>query len=172
MSAFSIRLARPEDAEAFHRVEDDAAALLLEAPSLEGIPIPPTASARDHARTIARGRSLTATVGEVVVGFAAAEPMRRELHLHELSVARAHQRRGIGATLLEALVIDARNSAFRAITLTTFAGLPWNEGFYARHGFVAVENFESHPHLTQSLDRAVALGIPRERRVAMIRFLG
>ena len=54
MSAFSIRLARPEDAEAFHRVEDDAAALLLEAPSLEGIPIPPTASARaSRSRTMA-----------------------------------------------------------------------------------------------------------------------
>lgn len=171
MSGFAIRLARVEDAEGFHRVEDDAATLLRETAALDGIPIPPTASARDHARTIAKGRSLTATIGDGIVGFAAAEPIRRELHLHELSVARAHQRRGIGATLLEALAIDARNSGFRAITLSTFRDVQWNEPFYASHGFVAVENFEGHPHLARSLDQAVALGIPRDRRVAMIRFL-
>lgn len=171
MSPFSIRLARVEDAEAFHRVEDDAAALLREASALAGIPIPPTASARHHAKTIAKGRSLSATIGDDIVGFAAAEPMRRDLHLHELSVARAHQRRGIGATLLEALAIDARNSGFRAITLSTFRDIAWNEPFYARHRFVALENLESHPHLAQSIEGAVSLGIPRERRVAMIRIL-
>ena len=171
MTDWRIRLARPEDAESFHRVEDDAAALLRDAPELAGLPIPPTASARDHARTIARGRSLAATQEDTVIGFAAASPMRRALHLDELSVARTHQRRGIGATLLEALAVDARNSGFRAITLTTFRAIAWNAPFYARHGFVTVENLEEHPHLEQSLRDAEALGIPREQRVAMIRFL-
>lgn len=171
MTDWRIHLAQPEDAAAFHEVEEDAAALLRAAPELEGIPIPPTATAAEHARTIARGRSLTALAGETIVGFAAATPQRRTLHLNELSVARAHQRQGIGATLLGALAIDARNSGFRAITLTTFRELAWNAPFYASHGFTPVENLDEHPDLARSLAEAEALGIPRERRVAMIRFL-
>ena len=171
MTEFSIRLARASDAAAFHRVEEDAAGLLREEPSLAGIPIPPTASPEDHARTIARGRSLTATVGEEVVGFAAAAPEGRELHLHELSVARAYQRRRIGATLLQALAIDARASGYRAITLNTFRDIAWNAPFYARHGFVEMDNLEGRPHLLRSLEAAAALGLPVDRRCAMIRFL-
>jgi GNAT superfamily N-acetyltransferase len=171
MSGFTLRLAQPGDAESFHRVEDDAADLLRDEPSLAGVPIPPTASAEDHARVIAKGRSLTALVGDEIVGFAAAAPVGRELHLHELSVARGHQGRKIGATLLEALAVDARNSGSRAITLNTFRDIPWNAPFYARHGFVEVENFEGRPHLAESQASAIALGLPAQRRCAMIRFL-
>ncbi len=171
MSGFSIRLAQAEDAEDFYRVEEDAAGLLREEPLLEGIPIPATATAEHHAKIIAMGRSLTAVVDDEVVGFAEAGAVRRELHLHELSVARTHQGRGIGATLLGALKIDAHNSGFRAITLNTFRDVPWNAPFYARHGFVEVTNFEGRPHLAESLAGAVALGIPAETRCAMIAFL-
>ena len=168
---FSIRLARKSDAEDFYRVEDDAAELLRNEPSLEGIPIPPTSTVEHHAKVIAMGRSLTAVVGEEIVGFAESGPVRRELHLHELSVARAYQGRGIGATLLRALKIDAGNSGFRAITLNTFRDIPWNAPFYAKHGFVEVDNFEGRPHLAESLAGAVELGMPAESRCAMICFL-
>lgn len=171
MSGFTLRLAQPGDAEAYHRVEEDAAGLLREEPSLAGVPIPPSASSEDHARMIAKGRSLTALVGTEIVGFAAAAPAGRDLHLHELSVARAHQGRKIGATLLEALAVDARNSGYRAITLNTFRDIPWNAPFYTRHGFVEVTNLEGRPHLAESQASAIALGLPAERRCAMIRFL-
>ena len=104
-------------------------------------------------------------------GFAAAARVGRELHLHELSVARAHQGKRIGATLLTALKIDAANSGLRAITLNTYRDIPWNGPFYSRHGFVEIENFEGRQHLVQSLDEAVAFGLPRDRRCAMIHFL-
>ncbi len=171
MSEFTIRLARPEDAPDFFRVEDDAAELLRSEPLLEGIPIPPTATADHHAKVIAMRRSLTALVGDEIVGFAESGQVGRELHLHEMSVARAHQGRGIGTTLLRALKIDARNSGFRAITLNTFRDVPWNAPFYARHGFVEVTEFEGRPHLARSLASAVELGIPAETRCAMICFL-
>ena len=171
MSDFSIRLARAEDAEAFHRVEEDAAALLHEEPSLAGIPVPPSTSAEDYRRTIAAGQCLTAAVGDEVVGFAAAGRVGRELHLHELSVARAHQRKHIGSTLLRALKIDAANSGLRAITLNTYRDIPWNGPFYARRGFVEVDDFETRPHLLRSIEEAVGAGMPRARRCAMIRFL-
>ena len=171
MSEFSIRLARPDDAEAYHRVEEDAATLLHEEPSLAGIPLPPSGTADHYRSVIAKGNCLSATVGDEVVGFAASGRLGRELHLHELSVARAHQGKCIGATLLRALAIDARNCGMRAITLNTYRDIPWNGPFYARHGFVEVENFEGREHLAESLEAAVALGLPRERRCAMIKFL-
>lgn len=171
MSDWHIRLARPEDAEGFHAVEEDAANLLRDEPSLQGVPVPPSQSADEYRKLIRRGHCLTAHEAERVVGFAAAAPVGRELHLHELSVARSHQRCGIGATLLEALAVDARNCGLRAITLSTYLDIPWNAPFYARHGFVELAELESRPHLAQSLETAVTLGLPRERRCAMIRFL-
>lgn len=171
MSDFSIRLARAEDAEAFHEVEEDAASLLREEPSLEGVPVPPSESAEHYRALIRRGNCLAATSRDEVVGFAAAGKIGRELHLHELSVARRSQGQGIGATLLQALAIDARNCGLRAITLNTYRDIAWNGPFYARHGFVEIENFEGREHLLESLEKAAALGMPRERRCAMIKFL-
>ncbi|MGE5952149.1 MAG: GNAT family N-acetyltransferase [Qipengyuania vulgaris] len=171
MSGFSIRLARPEDAQGFHEVEEDAATLLAEEASLEGIPVPPAQSESHYRSLIAKGNCLSAVESEQIVGFAAAGRIGRDLHLHELSVRRSAQRCGIGATLLRALTIDARNCGIRAITLNTFRDIPWNAPFYARHGFVEVENFESRQHLAEALDAAAEFGLPRERRVAMILFL-
>ncbi len=171
MSDWSLRLARAEDAGAFHTVEEDAADLLRQEPSLQGIPVPPSTSAADYHILIGKGHCLSATLNGQVIGFAAARPVGRELHLDEISVSRSHQGKGIGAALLEALAVDAGNSGFRAITLNTYRDIPWNAPFYARHGFVEVENFEGRPHLAESLEGAVALGMPRERRCAMIRFL-
>lgn len=171
MSGYRIRLARPDDAEAFHRVEDDAAILLRDEPSLAGTMLPPSMSASDHARLIAKGRSLTAWHGEEVIGFAALETAGRELHLAELSVARAHQRRGVGSLLLRAAVIDARNSGYRAITLNTYRDIPWNAPFYARFGFVEIEDVGPYPHLARSHEGAAALGLPMDRRCAMILLL-
>ena len=171
MSDFSIRLARPADGEAFHEVEQDAATLLSEEHSLRGVPLPPAESADNYRAMIRRGNCLSATVSDEVIGFAAAGRCGRELHLHELSVARAHQGKGIGATLLRALAIDARNCGLRAITLNTFRDIAWNAPFYARQGFVEIENFEGREHLRDSHDAAVDLGMPGDRRCAMIKFL-
>jgi hypothetical protein len=71
MIPFSIRLARPEDAEGFHTVEEDAAQLLANAPSLAGIPVPPSNSTEEYRAMIAQRHCLTAVSKDAVVGFAA-----------------------------------------------------------------------------------------------------
>lgn len=167
----TLRLARPEDALDFHRVESDAAKELAGVPELRGVSIPPAVSETQHAKTIAKGRSLTASVGNEIVGFAAVRPERRELHLSELSVARRFQRRGVGTMLLRALIVDGRNSGFRAITLTTFRDVAWNAPFYARLGFMEIEDLEGHARLASLLDEEAAIGMPRHLRCAMIRFI-
>ena len=172
MSDWSLRLARADDGEAFHTVEIDAATLLRDDPALVGVPVPPANDADHYRALIRKGRCLTAIAKSQVIGFAAAGPVGRELHLQELSVARVFQRRGVGTTLLKALAVDGRNSGFRAITLNTYRDVPWNGPFYARHGFVELHDLTSRPHLVQSWEKAEAIGLPMERRCAMIRFLG
>ena len=169
---WSLRLARSEDAGAFHRVEEDAADLLRSAPELANSTIPPSRSEQDYARLIRRGYCLSAIAGDEIIGFAAAAPQGRELHLHELSVARSWQRRRIGATLLEALAIDARNSGFRAITLTTWRDIAWNAPFYAAHGFVEVANNDDGAVEDGPVeDGAIEDGAPDLPRCAMVRLL-
>ena len=171
MIPFSIRLARPEDAEGFHTVEEDAAQLLANAPSLAGIPVPPSNSTEEYRAMIAQRHCLTAVSKDAVVGFAATRRHGRELHLHEISVATAFQRQRIGATLLRALKIDARNAGVRAITLHTYRDIAWNAPFYAHHGFEIIEDLTTYPRLKAGQDAAVEFGMPRERRCAMICFL-
>jgi ribosomal protein S18 acetylase RimI-like enzyme len=168
---WSLRLAQPEDAEGFHEVEEDAARLLSREPSLDGLPIPPSRSPEEYRGMIRQRHCLTAISEDQVVGFAATSRIAREVHLHELSVAIAFQRRRIGATLLNALKIDCRNSGVRAITLHTFRDISWNAPFYARHGFVVIEDLQAYPRLAAGHAEAVAFGLPAERRCAMIAFL-
>ncbi|MEL6487947.1 MAG: GNAT family N-acetyltransferase, partial [Pseudomonadota bacterium] len=155
MTDFSIRLARADDAAAFHEVEKDAAQLLQNEPSLLGIPPLPITSADEYRSMIAQGHCLSALSGDQVVGYAATRRHGREIHLHELSVATAFQRRRIGATLLNALKIDARNSGVRAITLHTFRDIDWNAPFYQRHGWIIIEDLTTHPRLASGNQWAI-----------------
>jgi len=130
-----------------------------------------TRSEADYARLIRRGHSLVAHVGEAMAGFLVAQPFSRELHIWEMDVAPAYQRRGIGAGLVRAAQIDARNTGFRALTLTTFRDLEWNAPFYVRLGFEEVTALDAHPRLAGELANEVDDGLPADRRCAMICFL-
>ncbi len=130
-----------------------------------------TRSEADYARLIRRGHSLVAHVGEAMAGFLVAQPFSRELHIWEMDVAPAFQRRGIGAGLVRAAQIDARNTGFRALTLTTFRDLEWNAPFYVRLGFEEVTALDAHPRLAGELANEVDDGLPADRRCAMICFL-
>lgn len=171
MSAWSLRLARPEDAEAMPAIERAAADLFAQDPDLAQFDPDDTWEPDELRRFIRKGHCLVSHVGEQMVGFLACEPFRRELHVWEMDVLPAFQRRGIGAGLLRACMIDARNSGFRAVTLTTFRDLDWNAPFYTRLGFAEVTALEVHPRLAGELANEADDGLPRERRCAMIAFL-
>lgn len=165
---WSLRLARPQDAATMPQIELAAAAAFANEPAID-----PARSRReaDYARLIRRGHCLVAHCGEVMAGFLAAEPFSRELHIWEMDVAPPYQRRGIGAGLVRASQIDARNTGFKALTLTTFRDLAWNAPFYARLGFEEVTALDAHPRLAGELANEVDDGLPAERRCAMICFL-
>ncbi|GAA4751984.1 GNAT family N-acetyltransferase [Modestobacter marinus] len=128
--------------------------------------LPPPATAAERARA---WRVLVA--GRPVAGFAVLELVDGAVHLEQLSVHPAHGRRGIGAALLAATVEAARQHGADRVTLLTYADVPWNAPYYARHGW------EVTPELTPGLralrSREVELGLDRHGpRVAMVRLVG
>lgn len=171
MSDWSLRLARPADAEAMPAIERAAASAFAAEPELAGLDFTRTREEADFLRLIRKGHCLVAHVGEVMAGFLVAEPFRRELHIWEMDVLPAFQRHGIGAGLVRAAQIDAKNSGFRALTLTTFRDVAWNGPFYTRLGFEEVTALDAHPRLAGELANEADDGLPADRRCAMICFL-
>lgn len=168
---WSLRLARIADAEAMPAIEARAGQMFDEVDGLAGIAGQPTLPLDRLRGYIRKGHCLVAHEEGTIIGFIVTEPFGRELHVWGFDVDPDHQRRGIGAGLLRAAMIDARNSGFRAITLTTFRDVPWNAPFYARLGFEEVTALDAHPRLAGELAVEADLGLPAERRCAMIRFL-
>ena len=171
MSDWTLRLARPEDADYMPRIEKAASALFANDPAFATVDMTETRSPEEMRRLIRKGHSLITYVEEEPAGFLVSEPFRRELHIWEMDVDPGYQKRGIGAGLVRACLIDARNTGFRAVTLTTFRDLPWNGPFYARLGCEEVTALDAHPRLAGELAVEADNGFPAERRCAMIQFL-
>jgi 4-diphosphocytidyl-2-C-methyl-D-erythritol kinase len=93
------------------------------------------------------------------VGFALVLEIDGFAHLEEMDVLPAHGRKGVGATLLEAVCTWASEKGYPAVTLSTFRDIPWNGPFYARHGFHAV-----HPG---ALSNGLAAIVETERRCGL-----
>ena len=171
MTGWSLRLARREDAAHLPGIERSASALFAQNAALAGLNFSEVLSAAQHEALIAKGHCLVSYAEEQIAGFLAAEPHRRELHIREMSVHADYQQMGIGAGLLRACMIDARNSGFSALTLTTFRDIPWNAAFYARLGFAEISDLAAHPRLAGELAREEKAGMPRSLRCAMIYFI-
>ncbi|MFD7978469.1 GNAT family N-acetyltransferase [Streptomyces sp. NPDC059071] len=94
-------------------------------------------------------------------------------HIEQVSVHPDAARRGVGRALIEHLAGAAREQGLTALTLTTFAEVPWNAPYYTRLGFRRLD--EDDPALTEGL-RAIsraeaAHGLAAWPRVCMRREL-
>ncbi|MEJ8674440.1 GNAT family N-acetyltransferase [Chromobacterium amazonense] len=130
----AIRPARLADLPLLADIERRAAALFPESdlpPALRGAALPFEALAE----ALLDGQLWVADDGGLPVGFALAERLDGQLHLAEMDVDPDHARRGLGAALLRQVLAEAARRGCAAVTLTTFAHLPWNAPFYRRHGF-------------------------------------
>ena len=168
---WSLRLAQPGDAEAMPEIERAAGRLFEHDPDLGEFDMDMVREPDELRKLIARGHCLVAEADDKMVGFLVNQPVRRELHIWEISVHPSHQRSGIGAGLMRACLVDARNCGFAAVTLTTFSDVAWNGPFYERLGFETIDDLPAHPRLARQLASEARDGLPKDRRVAMIRFL-
>jgi predicted N-acetyltransferase YhbS len=79
----------------------------------------------------------------------------------------AHARRGLGRWLIDYVSGWARADGELALTLTTFADVPWNGPYYARLGFSVVAAEALTDELRAELAHDAANGIPMQHRIAM-----
>ncbi|MEU2348829.1 GNAT family N-acetyltransferase [Modestobacter sp. NPDC049651] len=104
--------------------------------------------------------------GRPVRGFAVLERLDGAVHLEQLSVHPAHGRQGLGGALLAAAVAEAGEAGADRVTLLTYADVPWNATWYARHGFRELHDLT--PGLRALRRHEQELGLDRHgRRVAM-----
>ena len=77
--------------------------------------------------------------GDPVVGFAHVMELEGIAHLEQLAVRPSEQRRGTGTALVRAAQAGAAERGYDAISLCTYADVPWNAPFYRSLGFEEVE---------------------------------
>ncbi|MGA5820922.1 GNAT family N-acetyltransferase [Kitasatospora sp. NPDC094028] len=114
------------------------------------------------------GLALAAVVDGTIAGYLLAEPVDGALHIEQVSVHPAHARRGIGRALIDHL---AATTDAPALTLTTFADVPWNAPYYARLGFRPLADRELTPGLREIRRQEAAHGLDRWPRLCMRRDL-
>ncbi|MEV0374903.1 GNAT family N-acetyltransferase [Streptomyces sp. NPDC050636] len=108
------------------------------------------------------------------------EPVDGCTHVEQVSVHPDHAHHGIGRALIDrAMEVPPtpskqweRDSGPGALTLTTFAEVPWNAPYYTRIGFRVLADAELTPGLRAIRAREAALGLDRWPRVCMRRTAG
>ncbi|MFI8100897.1 GNAT family N-acetyltransferase [Streptomyces sp. NPDC086023] len=105
----------------------------------------------------------------VPVAYLIADRLDGNLHVEQVSVHPDSARRGIGRSLLDHLAGRAAADGVPALTLTTFADVPWNAPYYARCGFRPVDDAALGPGQRDVLAREAEHGLDRWPRVFMQR---
>lgn len=108
---------------------------------------------------------------DVPVGYLIAESVDGNLHVEQVSVHPRAARQGVGRRLIDHLAGHAGEIGVPALTLTTFTDVPWNAPYYARCGFVVLDDRELTPGLRAIRAREAAHGLDRWPRVCMRRDL-
>jgi GNAT superfamily N-acetyltransferase len=162
-----IRAARPEDGTALREIERLAGERFREfgLPGVANAEPPSIATLAAYARA---GRSWVAVEGGVtVVGYVLVDIIDAQAHIEQISVLPDHQGTGVGRALIERVGQWAGGDGRSALTLTTFATIPWNAPLYAHLGFVALPEDAIGPELRALRLTEAAHGLDPTQRVCM-----
>jgi GNAT superfamily N-acetyltransferase len=108
--------------------------------------------------------------GQPPVGFVQVDEVDGSAHVAELAVIPKWMRQGIGTRLIEQACEWAREHDYPAITLITYADVPWNGPYYTARGFVEIDDLS--PQLATRRQRQRDLGLDEVgRRIVMRRDL-
>jgi GNAT superfamily N-acetyltransferase len=162
--AAEVRAAEPDDLPLLDEIDTRAESLFR----VSGLDLPDLPFAAEH---LADAKAIL-VVGRPAVGFIWIDEVGGVAHVEELAVLPGHMRAGLGSALLDAACEWARAAGYAAITLTTYADVPWNGPFYARRGFVAIDPDALSPQLAALRQGERAAGLDDVGpRVAMRREL-
>jgi GNAT superfamily N-acetyltransferase len=168
--AIRLRPALTSEIDELMDIDDDAAALFLEAGIDFSDPAFAAFALAERARWLAATEQnrveLALDGAERVLGFIALGFVDGQPYLDQLSVRRRFMRRGVGRTLLARAV--TWSEAFGDLWLTTYAHLAWNAPMYRRAGFVPVAEARCGAEMKRILrEQRMALPAP-EQRIAMV----
>ncbi|MEJ7583128.1 MAG: GNAT family N-acetyltransferase [Acidimicrobiales bacterium] len=163
----TIRPAHPSDADELRRIERLAGERFREV-GLELVADDEPESAETLATYARAGRSWVAVGfdGEPV-GYVLVDVVDGCAHVEQMTVRPDHQRAGVGRSLMDRVRDWATASQRRAVTLTTFAHVPWNRALYEHLGFRVLAPAELGPELIALRDAEAAHGLDPALRVCM-----
>jgi GNAT superfamily N-acetyltransferase len=152
-----IRLAQPAELPYLQEIEDASGELFRE------IGMPEIADDDPMSLEVLAESEVWVAVDVqgVPVAFVATGDVDGAVHVHQVSVHPSHARQGIGAALIEHVTRPGR-----AVTLTTFRDVPWNQPYYEHLGFRVVT--ETPPGLAEIMREEASRGLDPATRVAMI----
>jgi GNAT superfamily N-acetyltransferase len=164
-----IRPARPEDIHSLREIESAAGRLFEQIGMREVADDEPLSEASLRAFQ-ADGRAWVAVdFSDRPVGYLVAEVLDGNAHIEQVSVRPENMRQGLGRALIDALAAWATQRGMPALTLTTFAHVPWNGPYYERLGFDRLAESDITPGLQHKRDQERANGLDRWPRVCMRR---
>lgn len=167
-----MRAPRLDELERLRDIERAAGVLFAEAGMSEIAAHEPD-SVEALARYVRAGRAwVVEGDADLPVGYAVVDVVDGNAHLEQISVHPDAGRRGLGTALVQHVCAWARDHGYPAVTLTTFADLPWNAPFYAKLGFGVLTEDELGPELRALRDDETAHGLDPDLRVCMSAPLG
>lgn len=166
--AVTLRPARTADHDRLPELQLDSRTLFAAVRRME-VERLPLVGAQLMREAGAQGGLVVAELRGVLVGFGLCAQVEGAAHLHQMSVAARSTGRGIGSAILRDLLAIASRRGDEALTLITYADIPWNQPFYERHGLSAIDPRGAPPYLRELLFEEQAVGIDVTRRSLMSR---
>ena len=167
----TIRPAVPDDGEALQEIELLAGERFREI-GMAAIADHDPASLDVLARYATGGRAWVAVDGDGTrLGYVIVDVVDGCAHVEQISVRPADQGTGVGRALLDQVTEWAIATDRPALTLTTFADVPWNRPLYEHLGFRVMAEAEIGPELRAVCADEAAHGLDPATRVCMRRDL-
>jgi GNAT superfamily N-acetyltransferase len=162
-----IRAARTDDGPDAREIERLAGARFHEV-GMEAVADAEPPSLEVLSRYAAAGRSWVAgDESDRAVGFVFVDVVDGAAHIEQISVRPDRQGEGVARALIDRVRVWASASGMSAITLTTFADVPWNGPLYAHLGFAALGEDEIGTELRSVRDAEARHGLDPTQRVCM-----
>jgi len=166
-----IREARTHDLGALQDIERAAGRLFADVGMVEVADDEPFPLAALELYRVAGRAWVAVDADDEPVAYVVAELLDGNAHVEQVSVHPDSSGHGIGRALVERVIDWATERDVPAITLTTFADVPWNAPYYERLDFRTLTEDELTPGLRRKRAEEAAHGLDKWPRVCMRRDL-
>ena len=162
--SYAIRIARPDDLAALPVIERAATAVFRTTPYAYLADDDLISAEVDLAHEYIW---IVVDPADQPIAFAIVHLLPESVHLHELDVHPDYARQGLGRRLIATVADWARARGATALTLTTFADVPWNGPYYTRLGFRMLDLATLSPGLQAVQQGEADAGLPMAQRICM-----